>query len=138
MKFYGDVLKLELAHHIEERGVAFYWLAGRGKSMLGLWEAGGPQRMTLHTAFAVSLDDILVSAKKLRDAGVTPLDFDGSETDEPDVLAWMPAASLYFRDPDGNMLEFLAMLDDAPAPELGILKWSEWQGRSKDDGRRTP
>jgi lactoylglutathione lyase len=38
----------------------------------------------------------------------------------------MPAASLYFRDPDGNMLELLSMLSDPPQPELGIVGWSRW------------
>jgi hypothetical protein len=38
----------------------------------------------------------------------------------------MPAASLYFRDPDGNLLELLSMLPDSPQPELGIVAWSRW------------
>ena len=50
----------------------------------------------------------------------------GQPTDEPVVFGWMPAASLYFRDPDGNMLELLSMLPDSPQPELGIVGWSRW------------
>jgi hypothetical protein len=42
----------------------------------------------------------------------------------------MPAATVYFRDPDGNMLEFLTMLPDAPRPELNVLPWREWQNGS--------
>jgi hypothetical protein len=38
----------------------------------------------------------------------------------------MPAASLYFHDPDGNLLEFLAMLDESPKPLMGIVNWSGW------------
>jgi len=38
----------------------------------------------------------------------------------------MPAASLYFRDPDGNLLELLSMLPDAPQPELGVVGGSRW------------
>jgi lactoylglutathione lyase len=45
------------------------------------------------------------------------------------VLAWMPAASLYFRDPDGNLIEFLAMLPDRAEPQLGVVRWSQWAGR---------
>jgi hypothetical protein len=37
----------------------------------------------------------------------------GNPTDEP-VIGWMPAASLHFRDPDGNMLELLSMLPESP------------------------
>jgi hypothetical protein len=39
---------------------------------------------------------------------------------------------LYFRDSDGHMLEFLAMLpDEAAAPERGIVAWSAWRGRPR-------
>jgi lactoylglutathione lyase len=132
MKFFGDVLGLELAYVVPERKVAFYWIGGRGSSMLGVWEAGtGPQRMSLHVAFTVDLADLLKAPTQLRAANVTPRDFAGNPTDEPVVLAWMPAASLYFQDPDGNLLEFLAMLPDRPQPELGVVGWSEWLRREK-------
>ena len=128
MKFYGDVLGLEPASVFPEHHAAFYWLGGRGKSMLGLWEVGsGPQRMHLHTAFCMELPHLLQAAAKLKAANVTPCDFERRPTDEPDVLAWMPAASLYFDDPDGNQLEFIAMLPGTPRPELGVLRWSEWK-----------
>jgi lactoylglutathione lyase len=128
MKFFGEVLGLELAQVFWERKVAFYWIGGRGNSMLGLWEVGsGPQRMSLHLAFRAELAQILEAPERLRAADVIPLDFTGEPTDEPVVLAWMPAASLYFRDPDGNMLEFLSMLPDAPRPELGVVSWSRWK-----------
>jgi lactoylglutathione lyase len=50
----------------------------------------------------------------------------GEPTEEPVILAWMPAASLYFHDPDGNLLELLAMLPAAPQPELGVISWRRW------------
>ena len=132
MAFYGQTLGLELAQVFSERRVAFYWIGGRGKSMLGLWEVGtGPQRMALHLAFRADLEDLLAAAARLRAANVVPLDVDGKPTEEPVVLAWMPAASLFFRDPDGNQLEFLSMLPDDPQPELGIISWSRWNNRSK-------
>jgi lactoylglutathione lyase len=37
----------------------------------------------------------------------------------------MPAAVVYFRDPDGHQLDYLAMLGAKPRPELGIVPWSE-------------
>ena len=39
----------------------------------------------------------------------------------------MPAATVYFRDPDGNLLEYVAMLPDLPKPELGVLPWRMWE-----------
>ncbi len=128
MRFYGDTLGLELATVIEARRVAFYWLGGRGHTMLGIWETGtAPQRMSLHTAFDASLDDLLQAPARLRAAGITPLDIAGNPTEEPVVLAWMPAASIYFNDPDGNQLEYIAMLEEEPQPERGIVPWSQWR-----------
>ena len=130
MAFYGDVLGLELARVFPERQVAFYWIGGPGHSMLGLWEVGSaPQHMQLHIAFTVDLPDLLAAPGRLRAAQVAPRDFAGKPTEEPVVLAWMPAASLYFADPDGNLLEFICMLPDPPQPELGVVAWSRWVRR---------
>lgn len=127
MAFFGQIPGLELARVFPERKVAFYWIGSRGNSMLGLWEVGtSPQKLSLHLAFKADLHDLLDAPARLRAAGVIPLDFWGAPAEEPMVLGWMPAASIYFRDPDGNMVELLAMLPDDPKPELGILKWSCW------------
>lgn len=133
MAFYGKVLGLELAQLIEARGVAFYWVGGRGNSMLGVWEVGtSPQKMILHTAFRVTLDDLLESPAKLAAANIVLRDIEGKPAQEPVVLAWMPAAAVYFNDPDGNVLEFLAMLPETPRPEVGVVKWSEWKRLNVD------
>jgi lactoylglutathione lyase len=127
MSFYGQTLGLELAEVSWERRVAFYWIGRRGSSMLGLWEVGtGPQKLSLHIAFRADLPHLLDAPALLREANVVPLDFWGQPTNEPVVFGWMPAASLYFCDPDGNMLELLSMLPDSPQPELGIVAWSRW------------
>jgi hypothetical protein len=41
------------------------------------------------------------------------------------VFGWMPALTIHFRDPDGHSLEFIAMLPDAPRPELGVVSWDD-------------
>ena len=129
MSFFGELLGLELAYVALDRKVAFYWIGGRGQAMLGLWEVQAPQRLSLHVAFSVKLDDVLQAAARLRAAGIEPRDFSGASTDEPVVLAWMPAASLYSHDPDGNLLEFLSMLPDSPEPGLGVVSWTDWVRR---------
>jgi lactoylglutathione lyase len=131
MTFFADVLGFELAHATADGKAAFFWIGGRENAMLGLWESQGPQKMSLHVAFRVKLDDLLVAAAHLRAAGIEPRDFSGNPTDEPVVLAWMPAASLYFYDPDGNLLEFLAMLPEPPEPALHVVSWTAWMKRRR-------
>ena len=133
--FYRDVVGLRLAL-VESAGqVAFFWIGPSGSAMLGLWSAGAaPQKLTSHTAFRVGIGEVLAAPRALCAAGVTPLDFYGRPTDQPSVFAWMPAASVFFTDPDGNLLEYIAMLPDQPRPEFGIAPWRMWE-RMRADGR---
>jgi lactoylglutathione lyase len=131
--FYTNVLGLPLASRFPRRRVAFIAVPQPGNAMLGLWEVGSsPQRLSLHVAFRVALADVLRAADALRSKGIVPLDFDGEPTDEPVVLGWMPAAAIYFRDPDDNLLEFVSvLLPDAPRPDLGVVSWSDWLARDE-------
>jgi lactoylglutathione lyase len=125
--FYRDVVGLPVALELPERGAAFLWIGAPGRAMLGLWSMGSaPMGLRLHLAFSAALSDVLAAPAGLRAAGITPLSFDGDETDEPSVLGWMPAAAVYFRDPDDHQVEYLAMLDEPPRPEAGIVPWSAW------------
>lgn len=126
--FSRDVVGLPLALQVPERGAAFLWTGGRGEAMLGLWSLGSaPMAVSLHVAFKASLEDVIGACQCLRALGVTPLSFFATETDEPSAIGWMPAAAVYFRDPDGHLLEYLAMLDDEPRPDRGIVPWSRWE-----------
>jgi catechol 2,3-dioxygenase-like lactoylglutathione lyase family enzyme len=125
--FYRDILGLAVAYDDAERGVAFVWAGAPGGAMLGLWSLGtAPMGMRLHVAFAAELDEVLRAPAALSAAGVTPRSFFREETREPSVIGWIPAAAVYFEDPDGHMLEYLAMLDEPPRPEAGIVAWSAW------------
>jgi lactoylglutathione lyase len=127
--FYRDVVGLPVALELPERGAALHWIGNAGRAMLGLWSIGSaPMNMQLHIAFDMALADVLAAPRQLRGQGVQPLSFFGEPTDEPSVIGWMPAAAIYFRDPDGHMLEYLAMLEGSPRPELGIVPWSQQPG----------
>jgi lactoylglutathione lyase len=128
--FYRDVVGLPLALELPERGAAFFWVGAPGEAMLGLWSLGSaPMGLSLHVALRASLEDVLGACDALRSAGVEPLSFFATPTSEPSVIGWMPAAAVYFRDPDGHLLEYLAMLPDEPRADLGIVTWSEWRAR---------
>ena len=129
--FYKDIVGLQLALEVSERNAAFFWVGDNAsrRSMLGLWSVGtAPIGLNLHIAFEVAaINDLLDAPKRLKDNGIIPLSFFGKESLEPSVIGWMPAAAVYFRDPDGHLMEYLTMLDDKERrAELGIVGWSEW------------
>jgi len=133
--FYRDIIGLELALEVSESDAAFFWIGDHPshscsrRSMLGLWSVGtAPLGLNLHIAFeVVAINDLLDAPKRLKDQGIMPLSFFGKESMEPSVIGWMPAAAIYFRDPDGHLIEYLTMLnDEEPRPDLGIVNWSEW------------
>jgi lactoylglutathione lyase len=133
IRFYRDVVGLPPALELPERGAAFFWIGEPGAAMLGLWSMGSmPMALSLHVAFSVSLQHVLDAPARLRAQQIAPLSFFGADTDEPSVIGWMPAAAVYFKDPDGHLLEYLAMLDESPRPDAGIVSWSEWTQSGRD------
>ena len=127
MTFFGQTLGLELAEVFWDRRAAFYWIGGRGNSMLGLWEVGtSPQRLSLHVAFRVDLRDLLDAPAHFRAASVVPLDFWGQPTEEPVVLAWMPAAS----DGEVRRLGIPTVLDRFTQQAVMQVLQRRWDGPS--------
>ena len=123
--FYRDKLGLALAHRVPERRAAFLWMGASRQTMLGLWEIGtSPIRARLHISFAARLDDVIASIARLKAAGLAPRQ---DSRDEPVVFGWMPAASVFFDDPDGHSLEYIALLDETPRPEFGTVPLSRWR-----------
>jgi hypothetical protein len=61
---------------------------------------------------------------------LTVSDLDRSRAFHRDVVGLEPAVVVSFRDPDGHGhgLECLALLDELPRPELGVVPWSRWVG----------
>jgi lactoylglutathione lyase len=133
--FYEQEIGLTLAHFSPERRVGFFWIGAPRRAMLGVWEVEAPPiALSQHVAFEVSLADIHRAPARLKQAGIKARDFAGQLTEEPVVLAWMPAAAVYFHDPDNNLLEFITMLSEEPRPDLEVLPWSKWLNRIPKDG----
>ncbi len=126
--FYRDVVGLTLAHIVPERHVAFFWIGQPRQAMLGLWSIHtSPMAMKLHYAFQVTIDDVKASVSALKRAGIESLSGTGLPIDEPEVIPWIPAASVYFKDPDGHSLEFIAMLPEAAQKRMQRVMLSEWR-----------
>jgi lactoylglutathione lyase len=138
--FYRDVVGLPVALEVPQRAAAFLWVGQPGQAMLGLWSIGSaPMGMQLHIAFDMSLPDVLTAPEQLLAQGVQPLSFFGEPANEPSVIGWIPAAAVYFRDPDGHMLEYLATLKGPGRPALGVVPWShqgDW-GTAHDSAEPT-
>ncbi len=127
MRFYGEVLGLQLGRLEEERRVAFYWIGGWGEAMLGVWEKPLDQVSPQHFAFRSTVEDVLHSSVAyLAARGLPCRNFLNDGTQRPMVFGWVPAIAIYFRDPDGHSLEFIATLPGEPRPEAGVVSWEEW------------
>lgn len=136
VEFYRDVLELEFAYEQPERLVAFFWIGGHNQAMLGLWQKPVDDIQRQHFAFTVSLDDMRHAKQYLLDKGLSPRNFLNDGTQDPMVFGWMPAVALYFQDPDGHSLEFIAPLDGEARPDLGIVAWDEWERVREVEGQR--
>jgi lactoylglutathione lyase len=131
IKFYTEVLGLQLAHTEENRRIAFLWIGKNKESMLGLWEQK-ENLQTRHFAFTADKEDILnYSVEFLKNKNLKPYNFLRDGIDKPMVFAWMPALAIYFNDPDGNQLEFISILEGDGKPELGVLSYEEWLEKNK-------
>ncbi|MCM3737829.1 VOC family protein [Bacillus cytotoxicus] len=126
--FYQNKLGLKLARRLPERKVVFFWIGEDRQQMLGLWEK--PKNATIqlnHFAFGVELEFLKRSKTWLEDRGIEVIGSQGKGNEEPIVQSWMPTASVYFLDYDGNKLEFISLLSNEPN-ELGYVPYlSEWE-----------
>lgn len=128
MAFYGGTLGLELGTKLEDRRIAFYFVTASDgeRSMLGLWEVS--EVSPRHFAFRVTEAHVERMRSFLDSRGIEPVeDFGIAPHEQPLVHPWMPAAAIYFEDRDGNQLELIAELAEAPRPSLEVMPLSEWQ-----------
>ena len=110
-KFYSGILGLPVVAHFDEQGMkmTFFSLGNHHDIALaqvsGEDSAGGEQAVGLHhVAFRIgdSIDQLVEAKNHLEAAGVKPHPIDHEVT-----------KSLYFHDPDGNMLELYVDASDA-------------------------
>lgn len=136
--FYTTVLGLELAirrqvdgasgdaHARGARSFALLWVGGRGHAMLGLWERPRETVRTQHFAFELGLEELPAKVAELERRGVAFRDFFQRRTNTPSVFGFIPAASIYFDDPDGHLLELLAPIPGPPRADLEAVSWADW------------
>ncbi|QOR65115.1 VOC family protein [Cytobacillus suaedae] len=128
VKFYQE-LGMPLAYFLEDRRAAFFWFqkSEEKKQMLGVWEVAEDQWVARHFAFHISYEELIGSIDWLKEKQIEPVASFGLEPNEPLVHCWMPSASVYFTDPDGNSLEYIHVLKGESKPELGVMYLSEWE-----------
>jgi catechol 2,3-dioxygenase-like lactoylglutathione lyase family enzyme len=119
-------LGLTLACEEPERNVAFLWIIPN-QHMIGLWQKPEDQVNRSHFAISVSLEELEKAPAFLEKLGIPHEDFFRNVGGEPTVHSWVPAVSVYFKDPDGHSVEYISVLPDAPRPELGAIPLSEWR-----------
>jgi len=128
IEFYKNILGLHYCHYEEKRRIAFFWIGNSKEYMLGLWEKSKEEVQKRHFAFQCNAEDIIHnSVSWLKERNLKPYNFLKEETEKPMVFAWMPSIAIYFDDPDGNVLEFIAILEGKGRPELGIISYEHWQ-----------
>ena len=132
--FYKNILGLEQCYFESERRTAFFWIGKSKEAMLGLWEKPKSQIDKRHFAFRCDKEYVLNQATGfLNRHELKPYNFLKDGTDRPMVFAWMPAIAIYFNDPDGHYLEFIAILDGEARPELGVISYEDWINRKKNN-----
>jgi lactoylglutathione lyase len=134
VRFYKEVLHLEQCHSEAERRLAFFWIGRPQEAMLGIWEKPAAEIDKRHFAFRCEADYILHEAVPyLKAQGLKPYNFLKDSTMQPMVFAWMPAIAIYFNDPDGHYLEFIALLEGKARPNAGILSYQQWLELERND-----
>jgi lactoylglutathione lyase len=134
--FYTEVVGLRFAYRDPTRDIIFLWVEDNEKGMIGLWGPStgyGRHNAVItpsHVAFEIAFEDLQCAIATLNKRGIETSGFSGKPATEPSVIGWMPSAQIYFRDPDGHSLEFIAILSDAPAPGF-IGSYSEWLNLKK-------
>jgi catechol 2,3-dioxygenase len=136
-RFYTEVLGLEISDVYPETmmpgGMVFMRFSAdhHGIALVGALDGTSTSTELHHLAFEVgSLDEVLLAAKRLRDAGAT-IDFEGRRRAGVQI-------AVEFRDPDGHRLEIYWGLDQVGS-DGHVRPAEEWKGaRSFADAIKDP
>ncbi len=128
--FYIDKLGFSLGHQESASSALLLYTEGATRWMLGLSRVTHVERRH-HVSFRVRAADVDQMLPYLRARGIEPVHPARASREgpvhEPIVHGWMPAAAVFFEDPDGHLLELIADLPDDPRPELLFCPLSEWR-----------
>ncbi|KAA0547124.1 VOC family protein [Bacillus sp. BGMRC 2118] len=134
IEFFEGKLGLKVGYGNETSDAVFFWVGEVGASMLGVWKVPEGELHGNHFAFEVDIAFLKNAKQWLNERGIQTIGSQGLTNREPIVQAWMPAASVYFLDPDGNKLEFIAMLDGEPLKNIPRKYYlSEWEELHKQN-----
>jgi catechol 2,3-dioxygenase-like lactoylglutathione lyase family enzyme len=151
---HGGIYEVHLPVTDVRRSVGFYGKLGfrlafgsrDGPGALLLYERGGTRWMLglfevdrvshrhpaeSHVSLRVAEEEVDEMIPYLRQRGIEPVHPETAPVqglmDEPIVHGWMPAAAVFFRDPDGNLLELIADLSEEPRPDAVYQPLSQWR-----------
>lgn len=140
LDFYVNRLGFELA--FGERGdpsVLLFYDDGDTRWMLGLFQVDEVRHRhpaEHHVAFRVPAEAVDRMIPSLEARGIRPVHPPTAPRqgpmDEPVVHGWMPAAAVFFRDPDGHLLELIAELEEPPRPDVAYCPLSEWRAAARN------
>jgi catechol 2,3-dioxygenase-like lactoylglutathione lyase family enzyme len=129
--------KLGFEFSFGERGgpsALLLYTDGESRWMLGLFRVDTVVHRDAaesHISFRVAEADIDGMVPYLRERDIEPVHPARAPVQgpmrEPIVHGWMPAAAVFFKDPDGHLLELIAELPDLPRPEVLYRPLSEWR-----------
>jgi len=136
--FYERVLGFRVGFgDADGAGALLHYGHGGTRWMLGLFKVDAVSHRhpaECHLAFRVPEQDADSMIPFLRERGVEPTHpstapIQGAMA-EPIVHGWMPAAAVFFRDPDGHLLELIAELSGPPRPDFQYRPLSEWRAQA--------
>jgi lactoylglutathione lyase len=135
VNFYSEKLGFSLGFG-NESGTSALLLYSDGSTrwMLGLFQVDAivhRRPAEYHVSFRIAEKDVDQMVDRLRERGIEPVHPPAAPLqgpmEEPIVHGWMPAAAVFFKDPDGHLLELIAELSDGPRPDFTYRSLTEWR-----------